>query len=161
MTQEQNEQINELYLAMYSNLFEYAFSCLRDESLAEEAIQETFRIACQKPDALWSSPNPNGWIKNVLKNVIRNMWKKQSTTNRILKAYYQQLEDSGAQSEDNLDFELLYPDVVDSEEFRIIREMTLEGKTYQELSQERGISQEACRKRVQRAREFLRKKIDN
>lgn len=48
MTAEQRVQIEELYLQMYNGMMAYARSSLSEEALAEEAIQETFRIACQK-----------------------------------------------------------------------------------------------------------------
>ena len=62
-------EIERLYLQLYPLLFEYARSSLSSDSLAEEAVQDTFRIACQKPEAMINSPNPEGWIMNTLKNV--------------------------------------------------------------------------------------------
>lgn len=35
-----------LYLEQYHSLFLYANAVLRDSGLAEEAVQDTFRIAC-------------------------------------------------------------------------------------------------------------------
>ena len=43
---------------------------LRDHCLAEEAVQETFRIACAKADRLAESENRQGWLINTLKNVL-------------------------------------------------------------------------------------------
>ena len=53
-------EIERLYLQMYAMLFEYARASLSSDALAEEAVQDTFHIACQKPDELFSSPNPEG-----------------------------------------------------------------------------------------------------
>ena len=36
-----------------------------------EAVQDTFRVACEREDKLFASDNPEGWLMNVLKNVIR------------------------------------------------------------------------------------------
>ena len=65
-------EIERLYLDLYPLLFEYARSSLSSDSLAEEAVQETFRIACQKPESLIHSPNPEGGLVNTLKNVLKN-----------------------------------------------------------------------------------------
>lgn len=51
----------------------YAISALNDRSLAEEAVQDTYRIACAKADDFLSSPNPKGWLLNTLKYVIKNI----------------------------------------------------------------------------------------
>ena len=49
--------------------------------------------------------------------------------------------------------------MADLEEFQMVKGMVLDGKSYLELSQELGISIVTCRKRMQRAKEILRKKI--
>ncbi len=159
MTQAQSDLIDRMYLEMHNLLFEYAVSRLENESIAEEAVQETFQIACQKPEELCGSPNPKGWVMNVLKNVISNIRKNQSTAKRILGEYLQLEAQSLQSANDSLDVNLLFHDIASLEEFQMVKEMALEGKTYLELSQERGISIEACRKRMQRAKDLLRKKM--
>lgn len=57
---ERNKLIEQLYFEMYHKLFLYAQSALRDHCLAEEAVQETFRIACAKADRLAESENRQG-----------------------------------------------------------------------------------------------------
>lgn len=59
MDSAQSDQIEALYLQMYPKLLRYARATL-PEALAEEAVQETFRIACSKPDAVLHSANPPG-----------------------------------------------------------------------------------------------------
>lgn len=157
MTELERSQIELLYLQMYHFMFEYGNSILSSESLAEEAIQEVFRIACQKPEAVHDSPNPQGWMVNTLKNVISNMLKSQAAANRAMASYA--MNNIEEMIPDQIQVDLLYNDIADTEEFRIMKEMTISGRGYPELAKERGISVEACRKRVQRAREFLKKKI--
>ena len=67
---ESNKLIEQLYFEMYNKLFLYAQSALRDHCLAEEAVQETFRIDCAKADRLAESENRQGWLINTLKNVL-------------------------------------------------------------------------------------------
>jgi RNA polymerase sigma-70 factor (ECF subfamily) len=62
-------------------------------------------------------------------------------------------------SEDRLPLHLLYEDVVHTEEFILLSEMALEGKSHKEMAAARGITVNTCKKRVQRAREMLQKKI--
>ena len=152
-------EIERLYLQLYPLLFEYARSSLSSDSLAEEAVQDTFRIACQKPEAMLNSPNPEGWIMNTLKNVLKNTIRNQNISRRILLDYFASNINDITVTNDRVGLEILYEDVADLEEFKMVKAMALEGKSYLEMSQELGISMAACRKRMQRARETLRKKI--
>ena len=158
MTSDQHKRIEVFYLEMYDKLFLYAQNALKNESLAEEAIQETFRIVCTKPEDLLSSPNPKGWIINTLKYTMQNMRRNRDRTNALLSQYLATYT-SDAFSEDRIPLEVTYENVAHSEEFRLIKEMAVEGKSHLEMAQSRGISVDACKKRVQRAKEFLRRKI--
>lgn len=159
MTKQQSEKLSELYQEQYRYLLEYAKSCLHNDALAEEALQDAFHIACQKPDECLNSESPKGWMKKTLSNVICNTWRKQNTAKRILTEYYEQQAQRLWESEDAIDFDVLYQNIADTEELRLIREVTLEGKSYQELSEEKGVAVPTLRKRVQRAKEYLRKKL--
>ena len=158
MTSDQHKRIEVFYLEMYDQLFLYAQNALKNESLAEEAIQETFRIVCTKSEDLLSSPNPKGWIINTLKYTMQNMRRNRDRTNALLNQYLATYT-SDAFSEDRISLEVTYENVAHSEEFRLIKEMAVEGKSHLEMAQARGISVDACKKRVQRAKEFLRRKI--
>lgn len=158
MTSDQHKRIEVFYLEMYDQLFLYAQNALKNESLAEEAIQETFRIVCTKPEDLLSSPNPKGWIINTLKYTMQNMRRNRDRTNALLNQYLATYT-SDAFSEDRIPLEVTYENVAHSEEFRLIKEMAVEGKSHLEMAQSRGISVDACKKRVQRAKEFLRRII--
>ncbi len=158
MTSDQRKRIEEFYLEMYDRLFIYARSALDNESLAEEAIQETFRIVCMKPEDLLSSPNPKGWIVNTLKYTIQNMKRSRDKAN-VLLTQYLAANSSVAFSEDRISLEVTYENVARSEEFSLIKEMAVDGRSHLEMAQSRGISVAACKKRVQRAKEFLRRKI--
>ena len=158
MTSDQRKRIEEFYLEMYDRLFIYARSALDNESLAEEAIQETFRIVCMKPEDLLFSPNPKGWIVNTLKYTIQNMKRSRDKAN-VLLTQYLAANSSVAFSEDRISLEVTYENVARSEEFSLIKEMAVDGRSHLEMAQSRGISVAACKKRVQRAKEFLRRKI--
>lgn len=159
MNSKQYAEIEQIYLRMYDKLFLYARSALENDSLAEEAVQETFRIACQKPDDLLRSPRPEGWLVNTLKYVVSNMIHSRSTANRILSEYIAAQPKVFFATEDRIGFEIMYENVADMEEFQLIKEMAIDGMSHLEMAQKRGISVDACKKRVQRAKEVLRKKI--
>ena len=57
--------------------------------------------------------------------------------------------------------EFLYQDLVDTEEFQLVKAQVLDGKSYQELARDRNITVVTCRKRMERAKKFIREKIKN
>lgn len=158
MNAEQSEQIKKLYYEMYNKLIVYARSSLDSEALAEEAVQETFLIACQKPEKLCSSANPQGWLVLTLRNVIRNMKSSRLNAKRIMETYLAQFKELPVW-EDGVDLRVQYENVAEMEEFKLLSEMAIEGRSHQEMAQARGITISACKKRVQRAKEILQKKI--
>lgn len=159
MTVDHKLKIEELYLEMFEKLKIYACCSLDNDALAEEAVQETFRIACQKPEDLCKSVNPRGWLVQTLKYTINNIRSNQASAKRIVEKYLMTQIKDFSLSEDRLDLHILYEDVADTEEFKLLVEMAIEGRSHLEMANSRGISVDACKKRVQRAKEALRKKI--
>ena len=158
MNAEQSRRIEELYSEMFEKMKVYACCSLDNEALAEEAVQETFRIACQKPEQLCESVNPRGWLVKTLRYTIQNIQSNRATAKRILEKYSRtQIKDF---SEDRLDLHILYENVADTEEFKLLVEMAIDGRSHLEMANSRGISVSACKKRVQRAKKTLQKKID-
>lgn len=154
-----SQEIEDLYLQMYSKLFAYARCLLENDALAEEAVQDTFHIACRKADAMCESANPEGWLFNTLKRVILTTIRNRSNAKRILMDYFASNVNDISIRNDQINLDILYDDVSDTEEFKLLKEMALEGKSHLEMARNRGITVAACRKRVQRAKEFLQKKI--
>ena len=161
MDEKYSREIERLYLLMYERLYVYARCTIENDSLAEEAVQETFRIACQKPEALCSSKKPEGWLINALKYVMSNMERSRMTANRILKEYMLSQASDLTVLEDGVKLEILYGSMAEMDEFKLIKEMAVDGKSQLEMAQARHISLDACKKRVQRAKEKLRIKFMN
>lgn len=159
MNEVQSKQIAELYREMFEKLMSYARSSLKNEALAEEAVQETFRIACQKPESVCGSPNPQGWLVRTLKFTICNIQSSRVTAKKILEKYVITQMKQFSFSEDKLELSILYENVADTEEFKLLSEMAIEGKSHEEMASSRGITVSACKKRVQRAKEALQKRI--
>ena len=154
-----SKQIEQLYMEMFDMLLCYAQCSFQETALAEEAVQETFRIACQKPKQLCLSPNPRGWLVNTLKYTICNMKRSRESALRLLSAYLFRQRECVAFAEDRMSLQLMYGNVFDSEEFQLLREMTIDGRSQLEMAASRGITVDACRKRVQRAKKILQKKV--
>ena len=159
MNAEHSRQIEELYFELYDKLMAYAHSCVENDALAEEAVQETFRIACQKPESVCNSVNPQGWIFVTLKNAIRNIRSNRTTAKLLLEKYLLTNASEIVFSDNKLSVDIIYENVAELDEFQLLKEMAIEGKSHQEMAEKRGITVNACKKRVQRAKELLQKKL--
>jgi RNA polymerase sigma-70 factor (ECF subfamily) len=152
--------IKELYKEMYYSLSAYALSALNDRSLAEEAVQDTFRIACAKVDNFQSSSNPKGWLFNTLKYVIKNMIRSRARLNNMIISSFDFDENIDVKNSDTSNIDLLYSDIVDSPEYKLLKKIALDKYTMLETAQELEISVEACKKRVQRAKKKLKSYLE-
>lgn len=148
-------QLEQLYCEMYDWLLGYANASLADPSRAEEAVQETFRIACDKLSALLESDNPKGWLVNTLKGVLRNFSRMDARASQVFVPLQEHYEREQPQE---LPPDLLYQDLVRTREYELLKAVS-EGQSVRELSDQLGISENTCKKRIQRSRIFLRKKM--
>ena len=141
-------------------MFFYAKAVLKSTSLAEEAVQEAFRIVCSKPESIFCSEQPKGWIMNTLKNVIRSEKRMYANFSKLI---IRLIPEEGAVPlgigfDDYSGVE--YSDLLSDEEFRLMRLIVLQNYTIREAAMELGISVEACKKRVQRTKKKLQKALD-
>ena len=159
MKPEEKELIDRLYFEMYDSLVSYANSYLNDQHRAEELTQEVFVSAVQKPEALINSPNPKGWLYKTMWNMVQN---NSRVTLRQMKLIADYLSVNGKEvtvSIDQPDLKLKYGKLAETEEFKLIYDMAVLGKTHEEMATERNISVSNCKKRAERAKKFLRRKM--
>lgn len=159
MNTEQRKQIDELYFSLYDFLVCYAESSLGNEALAEEAVQETFAIACAKPSNVCESPNPRGWLVQTLKYVIANLERRRINAEKVVTDCLGERIDTLPAPPDQMDLRVLYGNVAQTEEFKLMLAISQEGKSLIEIAQEKGITVEACKKRAQRAKKVLKRRM--
>ena len=159
MTAEQDIFFTTIYLDRRKPLLEYAESNLHNHALAEEAVQQAFEIACKKIEDFQSSPNPEGWIFNAVYFVVCNVLSRQRTERRVIAPVDEYRPDLVAAPADPLPLRVHFGDLVDLPQFRIVYEMEIVGRTLAEIAIDQGISETACKKRAERARKYLQKKL--
>ncbi len=159
-TELQDDLISALYHEMFPMLLAYARSALGEGDMAEEAVQETFCIACKRQRELNDSPNPRGWLVNTLKNVIRQLRRNQAREMALLAALTERRSGEEASTQSGTDPDLLYGDLQHDPDYLLLKRLALDQCTMRELAAELGISVEACKKRVQRARKRLQKRLE-
>lgn len=150
--------IDRLYREKYNFLLKYAKYAFGDNSIAEEAVHETFIVACIYHEKLQASLNPEGWIVNTHKFVCRNIQKsrKREIQKMLLLANENAFRLNGYAEpafENNHDFE----NYVSPDDFLLLQKFVIEGYSHKDLAQELNITVDACKKRLQRAKEKFRK----
>ena len=126
LDKDEDQFISALYEDMFNKLLMYANTALSNRSLAEEAVQETFRIACMKIDDVKASENPRGWLVLTLKNVIRNMQRELASLNKMFVtsvSIYDEnfMEKTAEQIDVNSEVDILYSDLLSAEEYRLLK----------------------------------------
>jgi len=159
LSKEQDAFIDKLFREMYNKMLSYAQYVLRDPSLSEEAIQDTFRIACAKINVICISKNPEGWLVNTLRNVIRNMQKSRITLNKYIVMLLDVEKTEAPIGAYETDYELLFGDIAKSEDFKLLLRVVIDKCTMLEASKELGITVEACKKRVQRIKKKIKEEL--
>jgi sigma-70, region 4 len=156
LNEEQSIFIDKLYKKMYAKMSIYAKNVVGNKWLAEEAVQEAFRIACSRPDAVMSSENPNGWMIITLKNVIRNIERSTANQNKLVTKIISRsnLDD---RTDNYVDSE--YANLISDPDFILLKRIVYKQYSMLEAAAELGISVEACRKRVQRAKAKMQRKL--
>lgn len=159
LTPEESEYIDRMFRDMYHSLYAYAYGILSNQHMAEESVQETFRVACVRPGELTTSPKPRGWLMEVLKNVLRNAQRKRAMLEKYIASLDSVDLERLAGPDCGNDVDLMYSDLVTPAEFYLLKRVDIEGYTMLEMSEELGISVEACKKRAQRARDKMRQQM--
>ena len=159
MTAEQDQFFTKIYKERRKPLLMYAESALGNHAMAEDAVQLAFEIGWRKIEDFQNCPKLEGWIFKSLEFVISNMKSRLRTERRVIAIVDEYRPDLVAAPADPLPLRVHFGDLVDTPQFQIIYEMEFYGRTLAEIAKDLGISENACKKRAERARKDLQKKL--
>ena len=154
-TQERDQFIENLYQEMNFKLRYLAMRRLSRPELAEEAVQNALVVLCEHAEKVQKHPNPQGWLMQTLINVIKTMNRKAE---REASMVGDSLENVHAQYRDDY-HAVEFGDLLSPEDFRLIELVAVQRYTIPEAARELGISDEACKKRKQRAAKRMREQL--
>jgi DNA-directed RNA polymerase specialized sigma24 family protein len=146
MNKEQSDFISILHAKYASSMVQLTYRRIGDTELSKELVQETFLIACYKPDAVCSHNNPAGWLFNALKKL---------TMREMKKAYHSEIpinfDFADEHEEPELSMDNYIPSGLADKDRELIYWKVDEELSFEEIANLRGISVVACRKQVSRA----------
>ena len=158
MKPEQDAFLEQLYRTHFHALQVHAYRFLGNWTDAHVAAQETFHIACDKIEIVMSHPNHIVWLKNVTKNVSRNMIRTRQRQLLLFSSLDELLASEIPFAYDRIpnDPTEIFEGFLPKEDRYLLKRIMLDGISYADAGAEIGINMWACRKRVQRATEKLR-----
>ena len=166
MKKTEQEYLERLFKEMRGMLTRYARQNLNGIPVVEDAVQEVFAIASLRIDALIQSENPKGWLVNTLKNVIHTTKRVVAKQNislaekRVIESLSEEQEYELAKTADMAWVNLFYAGLIPPHDFELIKMIDLEGYSIHETALKLSISDEACKKRIQRARAKLKSALE-
>lgn len=157
--QEYSRQLSELYLSMHGALYQTLIAKYKNRDFVEDIIHDTFAIACANPKKIFEHPCPEGWFMIAALHVADRKYRLRD--NHLI-----QIGDADTlvslqmtDLSDRLDPDILYEDLSDTKEYKIIRDVADRHLTAAEASREMGITEGAYKMRLSRARKVLQKKF--
>ena len=153
--------LHRLYQKHYPALYDYTYQLGVGKDVAEDYVQDTFMVAIRHIEAIKKSENPRGYLYQVLKNVIGYQLRSLRYAVNLQKKL--QEDQDNAPDElytDELRPETLYHGAVSDEELRLLIRFYTEGWSQKELAKEMDISENACQKRIARAKQHLQRALE-
>lgn len=154
MTAEDNELLGKLYLEYSGKMIKWAYTLLRSESIAMELVNETFVTLMTKIDEVRTHPNLVGWLFVTLRYQIRNELDKARYR---LELPFDESLAVGSDFTENLCLADCLPAELSEEEKNLIIWHYEERCSHEEMAKRLGISINACRTRLFRAKEHYKK----
>lgn len=152
------DMFDELYRSEYKGLLRNAIALFQRMGVqgqtardrAEDAVQETFRVAWEKRSKVLTSPSPKGWLFSTLRNKVMTLaneeriWKKHMT--QITECETELIDDTS----DGFRMRAELSSILTNEEYELLKRLYLDGCTYQEICDEIGMKKSTLAMRVMR-----------
>lgn len=153
--------LEELCKKEYGALLAIARNRSSSRFMAEEALQKTLLMACEKIDELMASPRPGGWLTNTLINTIGTLMRTQKRADNIFISEMGLDENRIAVWTDDIHtLDDIGVRALGERDYYIMKYVLLKEISADEAAAELGISVAACRKRIERNKKKLRKILE-
>ena len=147
-----------LYQRHYQALFDHACQLGIRREAAEDYVQETFLAAIRHIETIRNMENPRWYLNQILKNVIGYRLRSLRYAVSLQQKLRNEAPEEGQKQELRLD--TLYGGAIRDTELELLIRFYLEGWSQRELAEAYGISEEACKKRIKRAKQRLRSALE-
>lgn len=147
----------------------FALFLLRDPDAADDITQETFRIAVSKGWPAGGGPDQGAWLRAIVRNLVRNHFRKRSTDTLLLHGDAMELAESrfvATRSDEEETWESRREALaaclgkLPQAQRHLLRRRYEHGEMIRELARQFGAAPNTLSQRLARIRRQLRKCID-
>ena len=134
-------------------MLKFAYSKLHDVSASEDLVQDTFTLAYEKFEELQTHPDPQKWLYGVMRNKIKHELRARARFASALGKLERELLTAHPVDGDH------WRDILKGltkDEFDLLKLIYVDGYHCREVADKLNITYDACRKRVQTAKDNLR-----
>ncbi len=161
LKEEEQEFLRGLYQNHYQALFDYAYQLGIGREAAEDYVQDAFMTVIRHIEDIRKTRSPRMYLNQALKNVIGYRLRSIRYAVNLQKKLREQPDlFREGQHTDELPPETLFHGAISEAELTLLIRFYLEGWSQKELAQEMGISENACQKRITRAKLHLRSALE-
>lgn len=158
---EEQEFLQELYQRHYRALFDYAYRLGVGREAAEDYAQDAFLVAVRHIEDIKNNKNPRKYLNQVLKNVIGYRLRSLRYALDLQKKLQEGLILSETNPySDEQQPETMYHGIIGDEELELLIRFYLDGWSQKDLAEQLGISENACRLRIRRAKKHLKSALE-
>lgn len=150
-----NQHIKDLIDKYGSQLFRISYCVLCNKDDAEDAVQEALLKYLTKAPEFTDDEHEKAWLIKVVANISKNMFKLRLHRSSVA---LEELCNIGVNDKDSELFELVM--ALPSKYKLVLILYYVEGYKNKEIADILNISEELARKRLQKAREMLKKEIE-
>ena len=150
-----HDALKTIHKLMNRQIYAVAYAVLRDFSLSDDVVQETYVKIMEKAFSYRKGTNARAWILSIARNIAIDVFRRRKfecDTDALP-------EENGRFDESSILFSMEVKkalDTLDDEERQIITMKVYAGLKHKEISPLLGINEEACKKKYQRAIAKLR-----
>lgn len=167
MTPEQDSFVKTLFEQQFQTMFLYARSALRNAALAEDVVQDCFLALIHRLDEVMAHPRPELWLMATLHNKVLKCSALRARDNAVFLSYSLPdtpepggLDQALSQVDEGWGGELKrVQQALSQDEFRFLIRQVLDGASHLELAQEFQLSVYGTKKKRQRIKQKLHKKL--
>lgn len=160
MDSRQDHFFTKLYIEHFDFLYSLACSLLHDDHFGYDLVQDTFQVALLRIDELMEHTNPTGWLVQTMKYKLAHILRDQKLLIELREEISAYPNERHAFEECENNWKERWEKVLSKVEISMLQRYYGEGYPIHIVAQEYGISVDACYKRLQRAKEKLRKLIE-
>lgn len=143
-----NKILEQLFQENYTDLLKYAIRKTGNAEDSQDLVQQTFLVAYNKFDKMIECDPPRAWLFATLQRIIGNEYKHRN----ILSKKIIDKTEADLFVEPELNIIIEYNGMIDENALYLLKSKIIDGKKITEISEELGISEDTCKKKIQRAK---------